>query len=75
MKRFKPKVIKKKKIKLRLIIFIFFFFFSYIFAIKYIKENKSNKNVLNKNINYINYDLVKSVTDKISYNINKPENG
>lgn len=72
MKRFKARKIKKKKSKLKLTIFTFFFFFSYVFAIKYLSGNRLSKSVLENDINYINFDVIKIVSHKIEESINKP---
>lgn len=74
MKKFKARKIRKRNGKLKVIIFTFFFFFSYVFAIKYLTSNKLNENILNKNTNYINYNFIKIVSQKIDENINKPVN-
>lgn len=67
---------KKSKLLKRLVIFIvvFFFFFSYVFIFKYSKSNKINKNILNKKINYIHFNVFKIVSNKIGESINKPVN-
>ena len=76
MKMFRAKKIikKKKKSKLRFIIFTFFFFFSYVFAFKYCKENIKINNVLNKRVNYINFNFINTISQKIDEKINEPVN-
>lgn len=74
MKKFKAKKIRKRKNKLKVIVFTFFFFFSYIYAIKYLTNNKLKENILDKSINYINYDLIREVSKKIDESIIKPVN-
>lgn len=70
------KVRKKSKLLKRIVIFIivFFFFFSYVFIFKYSKSNKINKNILNKEINYIDFNVFKIISNKIEESINKPIN-
>lgn len=76
MKMFKARKIikKKKKSKLRIILFTFFFFFSYVFAFKFCKENRRDNNLLNSKINYINFNFLSTISDKIDEKINKPVN-
>ena len=71
MKRFKSKKIKKKKKYIK-IIFIFFFFFSYIFVFSYIKTKRLKVNVLDKNINYINFNVIGYINNKAKNIINNP---
>lgn len=71
MKQFKTVKIRKRK-KIVKIIFAFFFFFSYVFVFKYCAKNKFKKSVLNKNINYIPFNINKVISSKIDHVINKP---
>ena len=73
MKKFKSKKIRKK-INIIRPLFFFLFVFSYIFIFYYFKKNPFKDNVLNKNINYINFNLTKYVKDKTKYIINEPIN-
>lgn len=73
MKKFKSKKIRKK-INIISPLFFFLFVFLYIFIFYYFKENPFKDNVLNKNINYINFNLTKYVKDKTKYIINEPIN-
>ena len=62
MKRFKARKIKNKKRKKVLLFFFFFILtFTYIMVFKYLKKNKTNKTLLNKNINYIGLNIIKSI--------------
>lgn len=62
MKRFKARKIKNKKRKKVLLFFFFFILtFTYIVVFKYLKKNKTNKTLLNKNINYIGLNIIKSI--------------
>lgn len=70
------KVRKKSKLLKKIVIFIiiFSFFFSYVFIFKCSKSNKINKNILNEEINYINFNVFKTISNKIVKSINKPVN-
>ena len=68
MKKFKSKKIRKRNKRLKLVIFVFFFIFSYIFIVRYLRRNMLKKDILNKNINYINFNIAKAL-DKKAYDI------
>lgn len=71
MRRFKSIKVKKKR-KVTKYVFIFFFFFSYVFMYRYLSNKKINKNVLNKDINYIKFNLKNTLSNKIKDIVNKP---
>lgn len=73
MKQFKSKRIKKRK-KAYVYLFIFFFVFSYVFALFFSSKYKLDKNVLDNEINYINFDIKKYLSDKTDSIINNPVN-
>lgn len=70
MKRFKAKINKRKRIIK--FMFIFFFFFAYVFMIQYLLDHKLERNILNKNVNYVSFNLNDLVNDKIDNTVNKP---
>ncbi|MBQ9014185.1 MAG: stage II sporulation protein P [Bacilli bacterium] len=72
MKKFKSKKIKKRNKRLRLVIFVFFFIFSYIFIIRYLRGNMLKKDILNDDINYINFSLAKTLDKKVYNIVNNP---
>ncbi len=74
MKRFKGKKIRKNKVKKRMLLFIFtfFFFFSYVYMINYLKNNRLKNSILKKDVNYVNYNVQKHISNKIDEVINSP---
>lgn len=74
VKRFKSRKVKKKKSKFKVILFTFFFFFSYVFIIRYLINNRLDKNILTKDVSYINFDVLKFINNKIDEKINRPVN-
>lgn len=75
MKMFKAKKVKKKK-KIYKKIFLFLFVIAYIYAFKYCYDNKKeiDINIINKNINFYNFNLTDTINKKIDNIINKPVN-
>lgn len=71
MKQFKSVKVKKRKRIIKLI-FTFFFFFAYVFMVKYCLRNKLKENVLEKDVNYVSFNLNKIVSSKMTNVINKP---
>lgn len=73
MKKFKSKK-KRKKLKLKLFIFVFFFIFSYVFMVKLLSSNKLKDNILKDDVNYVRFNLSKTVENQITKLINNPIN-
>ena len=74
MKEFKAKKIKKRKSNLIIFIFILFFFFSYVYMFLYLKKHNSKKDLLDKSTNYINFNILSYIDNKITNYVNKPVN-
>lgn len=74
MKVFKSKRVKskKRKRKIRLIIFTFFFIFSYVFMVRYLKNNQLKETILQEDVNYIKFDIKKETVKRIDKVINNP---
>ncbi len=74
MKRFKTKKQSKKnrKKRLKIIIFTFFFFFSYMFMVKYLKDNQLKNTILQEDVNYIDFNMKKEIVKKVDKIINNP---
>lgn len=73
MKEFKArKVKKKKKRKIKLFFFTVFFFFSYIFIMKYLKDNQLKETILKEDVNYIRFNIKDETTKVINNVINNP---
>ena len=70
IKRFKAK--KKRKLKIIRYIFLFLFFFSYIFMISYLRKNRLKKNILSKDVNYVNFNIVSKINSDINSTIKNP---
>ena len=70
IKRFKAK--KKRKLKIIRYIFLFLFFFSYIFMISYLRKNRLKKNILSKDVNYVNFNIVSKINSDIDSTIKNP---
>ena len=64
----------RKKRKRKLFIFIFFFIFSYVFIKVYLTKHALKNSILNKNIDYINFNILKTIDDYTDSIINKPVN-
>ena len=71
MKMFKSRKVKKKR-KIKLYIFIFFFIFSYVFMIKFLENRKLKENILNNDVNYIDFNISDFVNKNITSIINNP---
>lgn len=73
MKEFKSrKIIRKKKSKFKVIIFTFFFFFSYIFILKYLKDNQLKNKILNEDVNYIKFNVARESEEVLDNIVNNP---
>ena len=73
MKKFKSKK-KRNKTKIKLMIFVFFFVFAYVFMIKLLNKNQLTQTILSDDINYVRFNLNKTIEKKISDVINNPIN-
>lgn len=75
MREFKSKKYLRKKVKKkRRLIFVFFFIFSYIFMVNYLNKNRLKKQILNKDINYTNFNLAKESENFMTKIVNNPVN-
>jgi len=73
MKRFKSKKIRKRH-NVKIPLFFFLFIFSYVFLFEYFKKNALDKNILVRDINYINFNITNYIKDQSSKIINRPIN-
>ena len=55
-------------------IFVFFFVFAYVFMIKLLNKNQLTQTILSDDINYVRFNLNKTIEKKISDVINNPIN-
>ena len=74
MKEFKARKVRKRKRSILIFIFILFFFFSYVYVFLYLKRHNSKNNLLYEDINYINFNMLSYVDNKITSYVNKPVN-
>lgn len=73
MKRFKSKKIKKRLNIRKSLIFIFLIFF-YLYIFGYTKKNNFDKNILVKDIDYINFNIINYIKNESKKIINNPVN-